>query len=273
VSSRRTLAAHGLRPKKSFGQNFLDDPRLCARIAELATTPPGGRVVEIGAGLGALTAPLLERAAEVVAIERDRDLVPLLRERFADEPRLTLLEADAATVDIPLEDGPAPRVLAGNLPYQITGRLIARAVALAEHLDRAVFMVQREVAVRLSASPGGGDYGVSTVFTQAAFEVERALKVPAGAFHPPPKVDSAVLVLTPRRPPIAREDEVFRAVVKQAFGQRRKTLRNNWKGLCRLDRDQVAAAAAQAGISLDARAETIPVRAFAAMADAIRNAT
>lgn len=279
MSSRRLLAAHGLRPKKSFGQNFLEDPTLCKKIAglcRLAEAPsPGGRVVEIGAGLGALTAALLEEATAVVAIERDRDLVPILQQRFANEERLTILEADAAKVDVAalLAPGPAPRVLAGNLPYQITGRLVERAVQQAADLDRAVFMVQREVADRLVASPGTKDYGALTVFTQAAFAVERALKVAAGAFHPRPKVDSAVVVLTPRRPALAIEDDVFRDVVKRAFGQRRKTLRNAYKGLLGLERDVVAAAAEGVGISLDARAETLPVEAFAALADRLRGAS
>ena len=275
MSSRRLLAAHGLRPKKSFGQNFLEDPTLCAKIATLCGLADGGerrRVVELGAGLGALTAALLEQASTVVAVERDRDLVPILTERFAGEERLTIVEADAAKVDVAalLEPGPAPRVLCGNLPYQITGRLVERAVQQATAIDRAVFMVQREVADRLCAPPGGKDYGALSVFTQAAFVVERAMKVGAGAFHPRPKVDSAVVVLMPRRPALAVEDDVFRAVVKDAFGQRRKTLRNAYKGLLGLDRDTVAAAAEAAEISLDARAETLSVQDFAAMAARLR---
>ena len=271
MSSRRLLAAHGLRPKKSFGQNFLEDPTLCAKIAALCRLE-GGRVVELGAGLGALTAALLGQASTVIAVERDRDLVPILEERFAGEERLTIVEADAAKVDVAalLAPGPAPRVLAGNLPYQITGRLVERAVRQATALDRAVFMVQREVADRLCAVPGSKDYGALSVFTQAAFVVERAMKVGAGAFHPRPKVGSAVVVLTTRRPALAVEDDVFREVVKRAFGQRRKTLRNAYKGLLGLERDAVAAAAEATGISLDARAETLAVEDFAALALQLR---
>jgi 16S rRNA (adenine1518-N6/adenine1519-N6)-dimethyltransferase len=270
VSSIRLLRERGLRPKKSFGQNFLQDPNTCARIAELCTTPEGGVVLEIGAGLGALTKPLLERAARVIAIERDRDLVPILRELFEDTPHLEIVEADAVKVDwrAHLQGGPSPRVIAGNLPYQITGRLIQRSVALADIVDCVVFMVQREVADRLAAKPGGRDYGALSVFTQAAFDVARALKVPAGAFVPAPKVDSAVIVLTPLRPPRAIEDDTFRNVVKRAFNQRRKTLRNAWKAL--LSKDELEAAAATAGIDLGARAETLDVEAFARMASAVR---
>ncbi|MEZ4442523.1 MAG: 16S rRNA (adenine(1518)-N(6)/adenine(1519)-N(6))-dimethyltransferase RsmA [Polyangiaceae bacterium] len=274
MSSRRILREHGLRPKKSFGQNFLEDPRLCAQIAELAVPEAErgqGTVVELGAGLGALTEPLLARAARVVAVERDRDLVPLLGERFAEVEHLTIVEADAARLDIDaiFDEAPPPWVLAGNLPYQITGRLVERATQLAPRLARAVFMVQREVADRLVAEPGHKDYGMLTVFTQAAFSVRRALRVSAGAFHPAPKVDSAVVVLESRRPPFT-EDEAFRDLVKAAFGQRRKTLKNALK---RLDGARVAASAAAAGVDLDARAETLSVETFAAWAAAYRGAT
>jgi len=267
----RMLRERGLRPKKSFGQNFLHDRVTCARIAELATTPEGGCVVEIGAGLGALTEPLLQRAGRVVAIERDRDLLPILRELFVDASHLELVEQDAARMDFRtvLAPGPAPRVLAGNLPYQITGRLIERAVGLADLVDRVVFMVQREVADRLCATPGGRDYGALTVFSQAAFSIDRALKVPAGAFSPAPKVDSAVVVLEPRQVRTC-EDEAFRRVVKAAFGQRRKTLRNSWKSL--LPREVLERAAEHVGIDLSARAETLGVDDFAAMAQQLRDA-
>jgi len=270
VSNKRRLREHGLVAKKSFGQNFLEDHGMAERIALAACDPPGGVVLEIGAGLGALTEPLRERAARVIAIERDRDLVPILHERFGDS--VTVLEADAVQHDwwAELENGPAPRVVCGNLPYQITGRLIERAVALADRIDRAVFMVQREVAERLRAQPGGRDYGVLSVFSQAAFEIERLLKARPGAFCPPPKVASEVVVLTPHRPARAEETTCFRRVVKSAFAQRRKTLRNAWAGLD-VPRDCVEACAAAADISLDARAETLSIEQFSAMAAELNN--
>lgn len=261
------LRSRGLSPKKSFGQNFLEDARLAARIAELATTPPGGMVLEIGAGLGALTRPLLARAARVVAIERDRELVPILGELFAGEPRLELREADAATLDwaVELAPGPAPRAIAGNLPYQITGRLVRRVVQNAQSIDRAVLMVQREVADRLTALPGGGAYGALSVFTQAAFQVERAMLLGPGAFVPAPKVGSAVVVLTPHASPRALETKAFRDVVRCAFGQRRKTLRNAWRALG-LPPRTLEAIAESAGVDLRARAETLCVEDFARVA-------
>lgn len=258
-------------PKKRLGQNFLTDPRAAAKIAEAATTPEGGTVVEIGPGTGALTAPLVERAGRVVAIELDTDLLPGLRERFAsdlDTGRLTLLHGDAAAIAWPplFKGGPRPHTLAGNVPYMITGRLLELAIEAADHLDAVVLMVQKEVADRLSAAPGSKEYGALTVFARAAFAVERLLVVRAGSFFPKPEVDSAVVRLSPERPRRARETPAFRATVKAAFGMRRKTLRNAWRGLCGWSDQEIAERAAAAGISLDARGETLTVDQFRAMA-------
>jgi 16S rRNA (adenine1518-N6/adenine1519-N6)-dimethyltransferase len=258
------------RPKKRFGQNFLTDPHAARLIAEAATTPEGGTVLEIGPGTGALTVPLALRAGRVVAVERDPDLLPVLRERLAEaapEGRVTLIEADATTLDWArlLADGPRPHTVAGNVPYLITGRLIEMAIEAADHLDAAVFMVQKEVADRLLARPGTKQYGALTVFTAAAFDVERVLVVRAGSFFPRPQVDSAVVKLVPTRPRRALETEAFRAAVKAAFGMRRKTLRNAWRGLCGWSDEEIAARAAAAGISLDARGETLSVDRFRAM--------
>lgn len=264
VSSLKLLREHGLTPKKSFGQNFLQDAAICARIADLAA-PEGTRtVLEIGAGLGALTAPLLERCERVIAVERDRDLIPILEERFAEASGLTIVEADAVRADWPdlLSKGPAPRTVAGNLPYQITGRLLRRIVENAARLERAVVMVQREVADRLVAAPASESYGALSVFVQAAFAVERAIVVSPGSFAPPPRVGSAVVVLTPARR--AEETAMFREVVQKAFGARRKKLRNAWRALA--DPDVLEAAATGAGIDLSARGETLGVEQFAEMA-------
>jgi 16S rRNA (adenine1518-N6/adenine1519-N6)-dimethyltransferase len=270
-SPRLLLERYGLRPKHPFGQNFLSDPRIAGQIAELSTTPPGGTVIEIGAGLGSLTTPLLARAGRVVAIERDRDLVPALHEEFrsaVEEKRLDIVEADAKQVDYAalFADAARPRVIAGNLPYQLTGPLLRLTVGLAERFDRAVFMVQLEVAERLAAKPSEKEYGALTVFVSAALDVERKMIVRRGAFYPQPRVDSAVVVLTPRAVPWSRETDDFRAVVKAAFAQRRKTLRNAWRGLPNVTSELVAAAAEKAHIDLDARGETLDAAAFARMA-------
>lgn len=271
MSIGESLRARGLSPKKHLGQNFLVDPRAARAIAEAATTPPGGSVVEIGAGLGALTRPLLERAARVTAIEFDRDLAPILRDELAADiasEKLTLIEGDAAAVDwhAALENGPRPHVIAGNLPYLITGKLIEKATILADHIDRAVFMIQAEVADRLAAPPDAEAYGALSVFVQAAFDVKRILTVKGGAFHPRPEVDSAVVLLVPHRPRRALETPAFRAAVKAAFGARRKTLRNAWKGLYGWSREELDARARDANIDLGARGETLSVEDFARIA-------
>jgi 16S rRNA (adenine1518-N6/adenine1519-N6)-dimethyltransferase len=228
-------------------------------------------VVEIGAGTGTLTRLLVARAATLVAIERDRDLVPLLAQELSSSG-VRVLEADAKTVDFaallgqPRAD--AARVLCGNLPYSLTGPLLRRCVEQAAHVERVVFMVQREVADRLLAHPNTKTWGALSVFIRAAFEVRRVLRVPAGAFHPRPAVASTLVELRPLRPPLVKETETFRELVRRAFALRRKTLRNSWAGLAS-DAAALERSAALAGISLDARGETLDVAAFGRMAQAL----
>ena len=264
------LSALGLRPKHHFGQNFLADETLARRIAELCTPRDSGVVVEIGAGLGALTAPLLTRARKVVAIERDRDLIPALRARFADEievGQLVLEEADAKSLDWFAHVGPEePVQIAGNLPYQITGPLLERLCGLGPRLEHVVVLVQLEVAARLVAKPGSEDYGALSVFVQAQFAATREIVVRRGAFYPQPNVDSAVVSLVPRRPPLARETPEFREVVRRAFGQRRKQLRNAWRGVSGKSDAELGEAARAAAIDLSLRGESLDVAQFWRMA-------
>jgi 16S rRNA (adenine1518-N6/adenine1519-N6)-dimethyltransferase len=228
-------------------------------------------VVEIGAGLGALTRPLLERAERVIAIERDRDLVPVLRSELApalESGRLSVEEADAKAADwlALLASGPRPHLIAGNLPYQITGPLLEKLTGLASAIDRAAVLVQREVAERLTAEPGAENWGGLSVFVQAQFVPARAFIVRKGAFYPQPGVDSALVVLEPRRPAVA-ETAAFRTLVHAAFAQRRKKLRNAWQGVA--EPAELQLLAARAGIDLDQRGETLAVAAFARMAEAL----
>ena len=267
---RTVLRDAGLRPKKSFGQNFLVAPGIAEQIAIACVPDPEvGRatVVEIGAGTGALTALLGVRAKRVVAIERDRDLAPILRSRFA-ETNVEIREVDAQSVDYAaLLDGESPpRVVCGNLPYQLTGRLLSLATEHASRLERAVFMVQAEVADRVLAVPRTKDYGALTIFVRAAFVPTRVLRVSAGAFFPPPNVESAVIVLVPRRDRITETDAV-RAMFKGAFAQRRKQLRNAWRAVAPMP--DLEAAAAAAGVTLDARGEELDADQFARAAAAI----
>ena len=263
---KEQLAALSLRPKHHFGQNFLADEGLARKIAALCTPHDQVTVVEIGAGLGALTGPLLERARQVVAIERDRDLVPALTQRFApelSEGRLVVLEADAKTVDLfGGIDADADVVVAGNLPYQITGPLLERLCAAASRVLKAVVLVQLEVAARLAADPGTGEYGALSVFVQAKYEPLRRFPVRRGAFYPQPNVDSAVVELLPRRPPLAQETPLFKELVHGAFQQRRKQLRNAWRSLEGASLPEIERAAHVAAIDLALRGESLSVRQF-----------
>ncbi len=265
---KQVLSEHALRPKRSFGQNFLCDHHLVEKIA--ACCGPPGTVLEIGAGLGGLTVCLLNAGHHVIAVERDRDLIPILDElKAAAAGRLDLLEADAKSLDYAAHfaNHPAPHVLSGNLPYNLTGPLMRKAIELAPTLSRAVFLVQLEVAERLSATPGSGNYGALSVFAQAAFDVKREFVVRRGAFYPQPGVDSAVASLTPRAKPIAETRE-FQQLVSAAFAKRRKTLRNAWKGIT--DSGMLEQAAATCQIHLDARGETLHVDEFSRMSEEIK---
>jgi 16S rRNA (adenine1518-N6/adenine1519-N6)-dimethyltransferase len=268
TSVREVLSRHGLRPKRSFGQNFLQDRRIAERIAE-QSAPAGALVVEIGAGLGALTRPLLERARTVVALERDRDLVPVLCAELAtevDSGRLIVVETDAKRFDYDaaFDAVEPPRAIAGNLPYNLTGPLLERIGDLSRSIERATVLVQLEVADRLAAHPGTSAYGALTVFVQACFAVRRAFVVRSGAFYPAPEVDSALVVLEPHDEPLAEETPTFRALVKNAFGKRRKTLKNAWSALD--GAGALQAAARRADIDLGRRGETLGVSEFARMA-------
>ncbi len=212
------------RAKRRLGQHFLSDHRLLSRIADALEAGPGDTVLEIGPGRGGLTGPLTERAARVVAIEKDRDLVPALRSRY---PNVEVIEADALEVDwhSAARTNGRPFLVTGNIPYNITSPLLDKAL-LPPRPTRIVFLVQKEVAERVAADPGTEAYGALTIGIQAVARVERLFTVPAGAFKPAPKVDSAVLRLTPLEEPLVSdaERESFRAVVVGLFGFRRKQL-------------------------------------------------
>lgn len=271
IAPGRQLAAWNLSPKYHFGQNFLCNPEVTERIAERVVQGEAGTVIEIGAGLGALTEPLLKRAERVIAIERDRDLIPVLHDVFGDavqESRLIILEQDAKTTDYAalFSQYPGPHFIAGNLPYQLTGPLLKRTVELAPIVKRAVFMVQAEVASRLCAAPSTAEYGALTIFCQACFTIQKLWTLKPGSFYPQPKVDSAVIELVPRRPPIAEETPMFRHLVQGAFRQRRKKLRNSWSSLPGVSATVLEAAATRCGIDLNARGETLDVTAYAQLA-------
>ncbi|HMM55609.1 MAG TPA: 16S rRNA (adenine(1518)-N(6)/adenine(1519)-N(6))-dimethyltransferase RsmA [Candidatus Desulfobacillus sp.] len=213
----------GHAPRKRFGQHFLVSPGVVARIVEAIRPAADDRMVEIGPGLGALTAPLLERLETLHAVEIDRDLAAGLRRRF---PRLQLHEADALRFDFAAL-GPGLRVV-GNLPYNVSTPLLFHLAGAAAAVRDMHFMLQREVVERMVAAPGGGDYGRLSVMLQYRFGMERLFLVPPGAFDPAPQVESAVVRMLPRPAAdlAARDEALLAAIVRDAFSQRRKMLRN-----------------------------------------------
>jgi 16S rRNA (adenine1518-N6/adenine1519-N6)-dimethyltransferase len=253
--------------RRALGQHFLRDPRVARAIVDVVA--PGSRdlVVEIGPGEGALTAELERQAGRVIALEIDPALVAQLRARFAG---VEVVEVDARRWDYrALAKGPGGRVLViGNLPYSVAKPILQSLVEARTAIDEMALMLQREVAERVAASPGGRIYGSLSVLTQLYCDVRVALRVPPGAFRPPPRVESAVLhlrVLPQPRVPI-EDERHFHSVVRAAFAHRRKTLANALAGSLGIAADRVRAAAAAAGIDPGRRAETLTIPEFAALA-------
>lgn len=210
-------------PRPRLGQHFLIRGSVLERIAALVCPTREDLVIEIGPGRGALTEKLLKRAARVVAIEVDRYLVEHLRERFAAEPRLEIVHGDVLATDL-AQWGRGPVV--GNLPYYITSPILEKVAAL--DVPRAVFLIQKEVAERLVAQPGGSDYGFLTVQIALFADTRLRFEVKPAAFHPPPKVDSAVVSLEPRCRDLGIADTAaFLKFVGLCFRHKRKTIRNN----------------------------------------------
>lgn len=258
-----------IRAKKSLGQNFLTDPLYLDRIVEAARLRPEDRVLEIGPGQGHLTRRLAARAGRVLVIELDDRLVPELRRAFADRPHVEIVHADALHYDYGVLDG-AWKVVA-NLPYYIATPLLERLLAVSGLFTTLTVMLQKEVARRVAAVAGSREYGLLSVLVQLRAEARIEMIVPAGAFTPRPKVDSAVVTLTvsPSLRVVMDDERFFLQVAKAAFGQRRKTLRNSLAALP-IPRRDIESAAARAGIDLGRRPETLSLAEFGRLADALR---
>lgn len=252
----------GHRPRKRFGQNFLHDRHVIARILRAVAPQPGDALVEIGPGHGALTGALLAAAGRLAAVEMDRDLVPALEQRFGGDGDLTIHQGDALAFDFRrCHDGEALR-LVGNLPYNISTPLLFHLLAQADAIRDMHFMLQREVVERIVAGPGSRIYGRLSVMIQYQCHVDRLFTVSPGAFRPAPAVDSAVIRLVPYPDvaPAGREAVNLGRVVTAAFAQRRKTLRNTLRGLFS-ERDLVAC-----DIDPGQRAEQLDLNAFLRLA-------
>jgi 16S rRNA (adenine1518-N6/adenine1519-N6)-dimethyltransferase len=257
------------RPKKRFGQNFLTDIHVVEEILAAAAFEPQDRVLEIGPGLGALTDRMLPKVLALHVMELDRELVARLEGR--PEPNLRVHAGDALRLDWPALLPEPPYKLVANLPYNISSQILFKLLDHRRLFSRLVLMFQKEVGDRLCAPPGGRDYGILSVLCRNWFDIRRVLRVPPGAFYPVPKVHSAVLLFEVLpQPRLALSDErFFRRVVKGAFSQRRKTLRNSLAaaGLGFADLDGMLE-----GIGIDPRrrAETLSLEEFGALTEALQ---
>ncbi|MFD1427971.1 16S rRNA (adenine(1518)-N(6)/adenine(1519)-N(6))-dimethyltransferase RsmA [Kroppenstedtia sanguinis] len=280
--TRQLLAEKGLRLKKSLGQHFLTDPRILDQMIEAAGLDPEAGVLEIGPGIGALTERLAMAAGQVVAVELDDRLIPVLSSLFSEQPHVHILHGDVMNLDLTrlLRDylGDCHRIsVVANLPYYVTTPILMRLLEEKLPLDRIVIMIQKEVAERLTASPGSKAYGSITVAARYYAETEWVTKVPAHVFVPRPQVDSAVIQLKIReQPPVEVRDEalLFR-VIRAAFGQRRKTLLNALSTGAVLGQEKaiLSRVLLEAGIDPKRRGETLSLEEFAFLSNRLDEVT
>ena len=225
------------RPRKRFGQHFLTDQQVIQRLVAVISVKPGDRLLEIGPGEGVLTGPLLAAGGVVSAVELDRDLAATLPQRLGGPADLEVVQGDILKIDLRALSGDKPLRVVGNLPYNISTPILFRLFEQLRLISDMHFMLQKEVVDRLVANPGGRDYGRLSVMAGYFCHTEWLFDVPASAFRPPPKVVSAIIRLRPK--PLAAEDLALLPsldrLVRQAFSQRRKTLRNALKGLLKED--------------------------------------
>jgi 16S rRNA (adenine1518-N6/adenine1519-N6)-dimethyltransferase len=274
----------GKKRKPKLGQNFLIDQGAALRAVEALGDISNRTVIEIGPGRGVLTQLLMARATRVIGIELDRVLAAQLRMHYATRPNLEILESDFLTADFPSILGRRPGPLhdlrptqpetvdlIGNLPYYITSDIVLHILELHDKIDRAVIMVQREVADRICANPGSRDYGLLSATAQLFARVEKLFTLPPGAFSPPPQVYSTVIRLTmaPRVEELHVDEERFIAFLKRSFAQKRKTLLNNLRG--HYQESTIRAALKAAGLRADVRAEAVSLEKTAAVFRALES--
>lgn len=270
---------HNFQLSKSLGQNFITDKSVIEKIVEGSDVGENDLVIEIGPGIGVLTAEAAESAAKVVAIEIDKKLIPILAETLQDYENIRVINQDILKTDINEiidEERAAGSFtggvkIMGNLPYYITTPIIMGILEKGVHADSITIMMQKEVADRIKASPGGKIYGAISVAVQYYCEVEQIASVPKEVFVPRPKVDSAVLKLAIRkeRPVELIDEKAFFACIKAGFGQRRKTLLNSLTGVNGLAKEEIKGILENAGVDPVRRAETLDIKEFAAIANGV----
>ena len=287
MNSNRVSATWSHRPRRRFGQHFLTDDIILSGIAELVNPTRSDVVLEVGPGTGALTHHLLQRLERLVAVEIDRDLLAELTQRYSADPRLRLMEGDVLQLDLRAllqEEDKQHFVIVGNIPYNITAPLLFRLIEHFDVVSKAVLTVQKEVAQRLVSKPGSRDYGLLSVLLGTRAQIALRMDVDRSRFRPAPKVDSAVIEIDIARAPVVsiEDPRAFERLVKAAFSQRRKMLRNSLKALFAsigrpeqtISPEEVAdewihAAVERAGIDLSRRAETLSIQEFATLSNSL----
>ncbi len=268
---------HGFKFTKSLGQNFLIDDNIVDKIVAGAGIGPGDKIIEVGPGIGTLTREMASRAEALMAVEIDKNLIPILADTLGDYDNVKIVNEDIIKADIRgLIDenlGGGPVKLVANLPYYITTPIIMRFLEENINVTDIVVMVQKEVAERMNAQPGGKDFGALSVAVQYYCDTEIVAKVPRHLFVPQPNVDSIVIALRvrPERKYKVDDEDLYFKVVKAAFGQRRKTLLNSISSMGNLAKDQVKEALEEAGIDPKRRGETLSLDEFAILSNVIGN--
>ncbi len=279
ANTKRIVQENQIRFQKKFGQNFLIDPHVLAKITAAADLHPDEAVIEVGPGIGTLTQELAEGAGKVLAIEIDRHLVEVLEKTLAPYPNVTVISRDVLEVsaqEMREMTAPFEQVkMVANLPYNITSPLVMKILEEAPFVSQMVLMVQEEVARRMQAEPGTKEYGSLSVAVQYYAKPEIAAFVPLNCFYPRPKVGSCVISLRRRSEPGAevKDETLLFAVVRAAFNQRRKTLLNSLSnGLAeRFTKEQIGKALAAAGVDPAQRGETLSLNSFAMIANSLYN--
>jgi 16S rRNA (adenine1518-N6/adenine1519-N6)-dimethyltransferase len=265
-------------PAKRLGQNFLTDQRIINRIVAALEPQSDETILEIGPGRGALTAPLLEQAGSLVAIEFDRNLIPLLTERFSSRKNFKLVQSDALVTDVCEVIRPATQArVVANLPYNVATAILQRLIEQRHCVSEMVLMLQKEVVERITAEPGSGERGYLSVFVQTYCETEKLFDVAPSSFRPAPKVWSSVLrlILRPRPAADVRNEELLWRIVSAGFAQRRKTILNNLRNAPSPLQEIVkrhggaSIVLCQAEVDLQRRAETLTLAEWARIANAL----
>lgn len=267
ISVRKMVAQYEIHPRKRLGQSFLEDRNIIRRIVALAEPAGDETVVEIGAGLGSMTEELAKRAGRVIALEVDQRLVGVLRERFAGQDRVEVLQTDVLKYDFS-SACPGGRIkVVGNIPYHISSPILFRLLDFRRSISLIILMFQKELADRITAPPGTKDYGIPSVLVARYTRATCELTVPPTCFYPVPDVVSSVLRITVRQEPNLLDEALFAKIVRAAFAQRRKTLWNNLRQIG-IPEEMVDRMFAGSGIDRTRRAETLSVEEFSLLTTA-----